>query len=238
MLFSRRARVMKAVSNGQPAWDVLQLVPPDAYMPVLCRAADSLLPDQALGGMRLFDALTDAGAPQQALPSALRRVGVSEHASSLFHAVSEVCCGHRPRRSCVRCSAERCLCPPSRARASILRGLKLRTTLVEALKPGMVGSRKWFPQPSQDWSFRVSRRGPGSPQCGCTPGKLKLARNVRGETQTACRPLDADNSELVWIIQVYHGSDVVCDESEKRKCAPFCSRVAPRARRVGPVAGR
>ena len=42
---------------------------------------------------------------------------------------------------------------------------------------------------------------PGSPKCGCTLCKLKLAQVVRGAAQTACRLLEAGNAELVWMIR-------------------------------------
>ena len=83
MSFSRRARVAEAVSNGQPALDVLRLVPPDAYLAVLRRAADAFVSYRASEGMRLFDDLRDPGASPPGLPAALRRVGVSEHVSGL-----------------------------------------------------------------------------------------------------------------------------------------------------------
>ena len=85
MSVSRSARVVEAVSNGQQAWNVLQVVPPGAYLPVLRRAADASVSDQALEGMRPFAVLRNPGASPLALPSTLRRVGVSEHASGLFH---------------------------------------------------------------------------------------------------------------------------------------------------------
>ena len=62
MSVSRGARVVEAVSNGQPASDVLRLVPADAYLPILRRAADAFVSAQALEEMRLFDVLRDPGA--------------------------------------------------------------------------------------------------------------------------------------------------------------------------------
>ena len=129
MSLSRRARIVEAVSNGQPARVVLQLVPPDAYQPVLRCAADAFASDQSLEGMRLFDVLRNLGASPLAPPSAPRRMGVSERASSLFHterspssvsvawALRRVSvqrlrvrfCSHLLRKLPIRCFAGRCV---------------------------------------------------------------------------------------------------------------------------------
>ena len=61
----------------------------------------------------------------------------------------------------------------------------------------MVGFLKWPSETTEYWCFLAAG----------------------GATQTACRLLDVDNSELAWTIRAYHGSDVVRDEYEKREPA-------------------
>ena len=81
----------------------------------------------------------------------------------------------------------------------------MRADPVEVLETGMDGLRKWLSEPYEYWSFPSSRRGPGSPKCGCASRKLKLAQGVRGETRTTCRLLAVGNAESVWMIRAFYG---------------------------------
>ena len=185
--------------------------------------------DKALDEMRLFDALTDAGASPWALPPEPHCAGVSEHASSLFYTVSEVL--RLPPPEVARSIFRRSVCARRLARASVLRGLKLRPALSDALEPGMVGLRKWLPGTSEDWFFPASRRGSGSPQRGCALRTSKFAQEAPGATQTACRLSGADDSEMVRIIRAYNGSDVARDEYGRRQSTRASAR---RSVRVAP----
>ena len=122
VVFAQCSSVVGAVSDGQPVWDVPQLVPPDAYVPILRRAVDAFLPNQPMEGTNLFNVLTDTNAPPPALPPALRRASVSEHVPSLFHTASEAL---RPSpREVVRSMFRRPVCARRLARASVLRGFE------------------------------------------------------------------------------------------------------------------
>ena len=127
-------RVAQAHSAGQLAWDVLQLVAPDEYSPILRLPVDSFSPNEAVEGMHLFNVLTDTSASPMALPSTLRRAGVSERAPRLFHTVGKVL---RPSPQKVgRSMFLRPVCAHPLARSSVLHGLKF------AYRPrGGVGAR-------------------------------------------------------------------------------------------------
>ena len=118
----------------------------------------------------------------------------------------------------------RAVCARLLARTPVLRGLKLRSALVDVLEPRMVGMRKWPSETSEGWPFPASCRGSGLPKCDGASRELNLAREVRGATQTARRLLDAENAELVRIIRAYLGSAVARDGYGARKSTRVSAR--------------
>ena len=120
--------------------------------------------------MKLYKVLIDSNAPPMALPSALRRAGVSELASSLLGTLRMFL--EASSQAVARSMFKRTMSAHRLARVSVMHGLKLRVDLVAALEPGMKRLRKWLSEPPDNWPFPASRGGPGPPKFGCTLCKL------------------------------------------------------------------
>ena len=135
MSFSRRARLVRAQSSREPAWDVLPLG-------MLRRAVDSFSSQQAVKGMGSYNVLIDTSAPPMALPCALRLAGISDHVSSLFESPRRVL--QTSKEAVARSTLKRTVRAHRLARLFVMQGLKKRGDLAAALEPGSQAPRKWF----------------------------------------------------------------------------------------------
>ena len=105
---------------------------------------DSFSPTEAAEGMNLYKVLTGTNAPPMALPSAMRRAGVSEHASSLFDTLRQAL--QPSPQEVARSMFRRTMCAHPLARVSVMQGLKLRTDLVAVRavrRPVLPGVAPW-----------------------------------------------------------------------------------------------
>ena len=115
--------------------------------------------------MGLYNVLIDTGAPPMALPCALRRAGVSEPASSLLDAVRRVVLPSKD--SVARSMFKRTMRARRLARLSAVYRLEMRVDFVAVFSSDIRGARKWFPEPSDDWTFPAPCGCPEAPKYGC-----------------------------------------------------------------------
>ena len=245
MFLSHRARVVSAKENGVPAEDVLRLVRPREYVPVLAyvkAAFASKAADEGIAFVRMMSnhwkgPVHPAFTWQHEVSSSNDGPRVSTRAAGVIKSVKDVV--DTIKDECREAVFGKKVLAFRMRKMYIDLATSLCTTLVPILPDVPDAVDEWLNTPwTGSWPFELSCKGckvkpgrEGDPhvqgwctQAGCYECRRHIVLVIRGVTQLACRLKNVDDPACTWMLRATHSSDESRFPFEKRQSACTTAR--------------